>query len=210
MEPSESSFAGAGCDEPRDHELWVDQVGVFRVSLAREFLIGGPNPVQKPGQIALQARLSRRQAGIVRSGESYLVLSERGVIVGDSPRQTEHLLADGAVLDLGEGVSLRFRMPHRLSPSARLEFLSDHRPVRRADAVILMSGTCLLGPGSDCHLVCPGWSQTVILLERQGALWLKMERGVLLNGRSFETVTRLEHGDIVEGDDFRFRVEVIG
>jgi len=210
METSDSSVAPAGVAPLRDHELWIDQVGVFRVSLAREFLIGGPSHGEQPGHLALQARLSRRHASIERSGESYIVRSERGVSVGESIGQTERLLADGALLGLGEDVSLRFRIPHRLSPSARIEFVSDHRPLRRADALVLMSGTCLLGPGSDCHLVCPGWNQTVVLIERQGGLWLKGDHGFLLNGSPVEAVVRLDHGAIVEGDDFRFRVEAIG
>jgi hypothetical protein len=196
--------------ELRDYELWIDQVGVYRVSLFPEFLIGGPGRGGQPGMLSMLARLSRQHAWLVRSGEGYLVRSERGVVLGQTTVVGEHYLADGAELDLGEGVRMRLRVPHRLSPSARLDFVSDHRPVRRADGVVLMSGTCLLGPGSDCHVVCPGWGQTVVLVERGGRLWLKGGTGLWVNGSQAEGAVPLDHNALVEGDEFRFRVEVIG
>jgi hypothetical protein len=194
----------------RDYELWIDQVGVYRVSLCPEFLIGGPGRGDQPGMLSMLARLSRQHARLVRSGEGYLVRSERAVVLGQTAIVGEHYLADGAELDLGEGVRLRLRVPHRLSPSARLEFVSDHRPVRRADGVVLMSGTCLMGPGVDCHVVCRGWGQTVVLVERGGRLCLKGETALWVNGLRGDGTVPLENNSVVEGDEFRFRVEVIG
>jgi hypothetical protein len=72
-----------------------------------------------------------------------------------------------------------------------------------------MSGTCLLGPGSDCHVVCPDWNQTVVLVERAGQLWLKGGAGLWMNGARQEETVPLENNALVEGDEFRFRVEVI-
>jgi hypothetical protein len=200
---------GESGPERRDYELWIDRVGVYRVSLSPELLIGGPGRGEQPGILSMLARLSRQHARIVRSGEGYLVRSERGVVLGQTTVEGEHYLADGAELNLGEGVGLRLRVPHRLSSSARLEFISDHRPVRRADGVVLMSGTCLLGPGSDCHVVCPDWNQTVVLVERAGQLWLKGGAGLWMNGARQEETVPLENNALVEGDEFRFRVEVI-
>lgn len=195
---------------PRDFELWIDRVGVYRVSLSPEFWIGGPGQPDQPGLLSMLARLSRHHARLIRSGEGYLVRSDRRVVLGQTTVVGAHELADGAELDLGEGVRLRLRVPHRLSPSARLEFVSDHQPVRRADGVILMSGTCLLGPGEDCHVVCPGWGQTVVLMERGGRLWLKGSVGLWLNGSPGDATVPLEDNALIEGEDFRFRVEVIG
>jgi hypothetical protein len=72
-----------------------------------------------------------------------------------------------------------------------------------------MNATCLLGPGTDCHVVCPGWDQTVVLVERRGRLWLKGGTGLWLNGSRGETTVPLEDNALIEGEDFRFRVEVI-
>ncbi|MFN9374538.1 MAG: hypothetical protein ACK6D3_21845 [Planctomycetaceae bacterium] len=209
MLSQDSEISAGGKPDLRDYELWIDRVGVYRVTLSTELLIGGPRRGDQPGTLSMLARLSRQHARIVRSGEGYLLRSERGVVLGQAGVAGEHYLADRAEFDLGEGVCFRLRIPHRLSPSARLEFVSDHRPVRRADGVVLMSGTCLLGPGSDCHVVCPDWSQTVVLVERAGQLWLKGGAGLWMNGTRQEETVPLENNAVVEGDEFRFRVEVI-
>jgi len=131
------------------------------------------------------------------------------VVHGPTAASGEHDLAAGTLLDLGAGVCIRLRIPHRLSGSARLEFVSDHRPVRRADGVVLVWGTCLLGPGNDCHVVCSSWGQTVVLVERGGGLWLKGGREIWMNGAPVDATVPLRHNDLVEGEDFRFRVEEI-
>lgn len=205
----DSEISAGGKPQLRDYELWIDRVGVYRVTLSTELLIGGPGRGDEPATLSMLARLSRQHARIVRSGEGYLLRSERGVVLGQAGVAGEQSLADRAELDLGEGVFLRLRIPHRLSLSARVEFASDHRPVRRADGVLLMSGTCLLGPGSDCHVVCSDWGQTVILVERAGQLWLKGGAGLWMNGARQEETVPLENNALVEGDEFRFRVEVI-
>jgi hypothetical protein len=204
-----SDIAAAGDPRRKDFELWIDRVGVYRLSLGPELVIGGPGQAQEPGVLSMLARLSRRQASIFRSGEGYLVRNELGVVHGPTAVCGEHERATGIVLDLGAGVCIRLRVPHRLSGSARLEFLSDHRPLRRADGVVLMWGTCLLGPGIDCHVVCPSWGQTVVLVEREGELWLKGGDGLWMNGAPVDATVPLRDNAVVEGEEFRFRVEEI-
>jgi hypothetical protein len=49
----------------------------------------------------------------------------------------------------------------------------------------------------------------VVLVERAGQLWLKGGAGLWMNGARQEETVPLENNALVEGDEFRFRVEVI-
>ncbi len=65
-----------------------------------------------------------------------------------NPFQRTAPLWDGSLIELGEAVRLRFRRPHPLSATARLEFVSRHRTQPSTDAVLLMAESCILGPAS--------------------------------------------------------------
>jgi hypothetical protein len=50
----------------------------------------------------------------------------------------------------------------------------------------------------------------VVLVERRGRLCLKGETALWVNGLRGDGTVPLENNSVVEGDEFRFRVEVIG
>ena len=112
------------------------------------------------------------------------------------------------MIELGRSVRLRFRQPSALSLSARLDFVSDHRPTQSVDAVVLLADTCLLGPTDDNHVVCPDWSGQVLLVRQGEELWCRSRQALTVNGHRLGSGRRLQSGDIVSGDDLRFRIEI--
>jgi hypothetical protein len=88
----------------------------------------------------------------------YLVCTSDEVVIGQPLT-----LRDAQIISIGEGVELRFRVPHPLSATARLEFVSRHRTQPAADAVLLAAETCVLGPRSTSHVVCRDWPHEVVL-----------------------------------------------
>ena len=86
-------------------------------------------------------------------------------------------------LELGSGVRLRFRVPSVLSATAVIDFLSDHRPNRSIDGVILMDQTCLLGPTADNHVVCPDWNETVLFFRKPEGFWGKTQSQMDIDGK---------------------------
>jgi hypothetical protein len=189
--------------------IWIDRVGVFLLCLKNEVTFGGPAAEGKVADISLLANLSRRHATFVRSGERYLLLAHAPVQVAGRAVHDRVDLSDGYEVALGANVRLTFRLPSVMSGTARLDFASDHRPARSADGVVLMDETCLLGPGAENHIRCPGWQQSVLLFRREGRLWCKSRDELFLGGKHAPGGGELEPGVVVTGTDIRFRIESV-
>ena len=120
--------------------LWIDRVGAYLLCLGDELTIGGPAAEGRAADLSLMANLSRRHATLRRSGERYVLLAHSPTLVAGRPVHELADLSDGHELQLGESVRLRFRLPSVMSGSARLEFLSDHRPAHAAPAADVSDG----------------------------------------------------------------------
>jgi hypothetical protein len=187
--------------------VWIDQVGAFLLCLANEVTFGGPASEGARADVPLLANLSRRHATFLRSGERYLLLAHAPTQVAGRDVHDRVDLSDGYEVGLGANVRLKFRLPSVMSGTARLEFVSDHRPARAADGVILMDQTCLIGPGAENHIRCPGWPQSVLLFRRDGRLWCKSRDELFLGGRHAPDGGQLDPGVVVTATDIRFRIE---
>jgi hypothetical protein len=110
---------------------------------------------------------------------------------------------------LGESVKLRFRLPTIISGTARVEFVSDHRPARAVDAVLLMDDTCILGPSADSHIRCAGWNQTILLHRSGGQLCCKSRSDIYVDNKHAKSSMPLSDGSIVTSIDGRFRLEAV-
>lgn len=197
--------------------VWIDGVGCFWMSLAERVTIGGPeSPSAKPSHpresadIAILSDLKRRHATIVRTGEGYLLEAHGPVRVSGREVHDRATVGDGAVIELGRSVRWRFRQPSALSLSARLDFVSDHRPMQAVDGLVLLADTCLLGPGDENHIVCPDWAGQVLLVRQQDELWCRSRLDLTVNGDRLGSGRRLRSGDVVAGEDLRFRIEERG
>ncbi len=195
-----------GCDER--FVLWVDGVGGFLVCTADTVSLGQPGP-GGDSDIAILGDLSRNHARIRRGGEGYLLEPVREVTVNGRPVSAPTTLTDGALIDLGGGVKLRFRRPHALSATARLEFLSRHRTVPAVDAVLLMSDSCVLGPGPNSHVVCRDWKQDVVLSRHDGQLYCRTNGRLEVNGVCCEGRSPIERNAQIAGDDFSLSLEQV-
>jgi hypothetical protein len=144
---------------------------------------------------------------IRRVGEDYLLDPLRAVRVNQRPVKTSTVLNDGAELELQAGVRLRFRRPHPLCATARLEFVSRHRTHPPADAVLLAAGTCILGPEATAHVVCRDWRQPVLLF-RQGDGWhVRCACPFQVDGAWVEGTAAIAPRSRIQGEDFAFYLE---
>jgi len=189
--------------------LWIDRVGTVLLCLGERISLGGPVSEPPSADLSLQANLSRLHAEIVRSGEGYYVQAAAMTSVAGRAVHDRTNLADGNEIGLGETVKLRFRLPTIVSGTARLDFVSDHRPANTVDSVVLMEDTCILGPGSDSHIRCPDWNHPILLHRSGGKLCCKSRGDIYVDNRHAKGSTPLEDGSIVTGVDGRFRVEAL-
>ena len=194
--------------------VWIDGVGCFWISLAERVTIGGPgSPSSKPphpretADLAILSDLKRRHATIVRTGEGYLLEAHGTARVSGREVLERATLTDGALIELGRSVQWRFRQPSALSLSARLDFVSDHRPTQTVDGFVMLADTCLLGPGDENHIVCSDWPGQVMLVRQRDELWCRSQLELTVNGHRLGSGKRLRSGEIVMGADLRFRIE---
>lgn len=189
------------------YTFWVDRVGAFLVCVGNRVTIGGPASEGRRADVSLLANLSRKHATFVRSGERYLLEAHAPTTVAGRPVHERVDLNEGNDVTLGTAVKLRFRLPNAMSGTARIEFLSDHRPNRSADGVVLMHDTCLLGPGAENHILCPGWPQPVLVYRRGNELWCKSREELFIDGQHAPAGGALRAGSVVSGNEIRFRLE---
>lgn len=177
--------------------------------LADEVTVGGPVTDGPAADIPLLANLSRRHAVFARSGERYVIRALASTWVADQPVVDRTNLCDGQELRLGTGVRLKFRIPNPKSGTARLEFVSSHRPRQSMNSIVLMQDTCLLGRAQDNHVVCPDWGNTIVLYRYDGRLWCRGNGDLSINGVPMHADAPLEDGAVVTGPDICFRLEAV-
>lgn len=189
--------------------LWVDRVGSFLICLNDQVTFGGPANSHEAADISLLADLSREHATITRSGENYILAAHAPCRIAGRDVHDRSPLNDGYEIGMGESVRLGFRIPTALSSSARIDFLSHHRPALSADGIVLMDETCLIGPGSDHHVRCHDCSGVVLLLHQDGQLWCQSRMDLFVGEQHHQQKFLLHDGDTVTGPELRFRLEAL-
>jgi hypothetical protein len=186
--------------------LWIDAVGGYWVTMSDQVVLGQPTANV---DVPILGDISKRHARICRDGEGYLIEALRPVHVNDQPVQGRTTLSDGAIIRLGDRVELRFRRPHALSTTARLEFVTGHRTQPSSDAVLLMAETCVLGPSGHSHVVCHKWPGEVVVFRRHGELYCRTAGTMDIDGVATRHRGPITRSSRVQGDRFSFSLEPI-
>jgi tetratricopeptide (TPR) repeat protein len=187
--------------------LWIDGVGGYLVCLDSVIVIGQAFPGANVA-IPIQADLAREHLRIRREGEGYLLEPLAQPVRAAGRAITEPaLLSDGDELELGSNVRIRFHRPHPLSASARIDFLSRHRPRPFADSVLLMAESCVLGPKKVNHVICREWANDVVLYRQEGQLACRAMEPFEIDGVRHDGRGKLTWDSHVVGSDFTFKLE---
>lgn len=204
---AESCFLMPRGTEPR-FLMWVDAVGGYLVCPSDEIIIGQAVPGAK-ADVPIFGDLSRKHAVIARDEESYLLLPHAKTWINQVETPKPTLLHDGDEIRFGQSVEMRFRQPHPLSTTGRLEFISHHRTQPSADGVILMANTCILGPSMKNHIVCRKWEQDVVFVRQANRLKCHSSSGFEMDGRTVKKKTDVTMNSRVSGHDFCVTLEQI-
>jgi hypothetical protein len=186
--------------------LWIDGVGGYLTCLSDEVIIGQATPGTGV-DIPILADISRRHLRIRRESGSYVVEPLHTTRLEGRSIQSVTPLSDGDEIELGSGVRLRFRQPHALSGTARLEIISRHRTQPYADAILLMAESCVLGPKWQNHVVCRDWAGDVVLYRQDDALFCRAADAIEVDGKLCDGRGRLEANSRVVGADFSLSLE---
>lgn len=187
--------------------LWVDAVGGFLVCFADEVVLGQAVP-RNDVDVPILGDLSRRHVAVRREGDGYVIHPKGWVLVEGHEIQRPTVLADGDEIQLGESVKIRFRQPHVLSATARLDFLTNHRTQPSADAVVLMADSCILGPGMRNHVICRNWVGDVVLFRSQGDQLQCRAGGTFeIDGKKYSGQGPITRSSRITGTDFALSLE---
>jgi len=203
--PDGSCEQGPGDEEEPRFVLWVDGVGGYLVCLKGQVTIGQAVPGTDV-DVPIQGDLSRRHASI-RRDDGYLIEPLSHVRIDGKEVQETTLLSDGNEIELGESVRLRFRQPHALSATARLEIISRHRTEQSADGVLLMAESCVMGPKWQNHVVCRDWSSDVVLYRCEGELFCRAMEPIEIDDQYCEAQGKVGTNSHVAGSDFSLSLE---
>jgi hypothetical protein len=209
----ERPAAAARTDEPGRQSprfmLWIDAVGGYLVCLGDEITVGQAHPTARV-DVPIQADISRRHVKLCRMGEGYIIEPlAPNVTLADRPLTRPALLSDGDEIGLNGAVRLRFRKPHVLSASARLEIVSKHRTHPFADAVLLMAESCVLGPKWQNHVVCREWGGDVVLYRQDDRIFCRAMESIEIDGKLHDGRGPVRPGSQVLGTDFSMTLEAV-
>ena len=186
--------------------MWVDGVGGYLVCLADEILLG--QAIANSGaDVPIVGDLSRHHASIARQGENYVIRPDAMTRVEGRELTSPRTLRDGDEIELGPSFRLRFRQPHPLSTTCRLDFLSHHRTQPATDGVILMANSCILGPNTKNHVVCRGWNQDVVLVRNGQRLRCHAKETLEIDGQEVDRRAEITLQSRIVGSDFCLSLE---
>ena len=188
--------------------MWIDGVGGFLTTLADRVRIGQAIP-GSPVEVPITGDLSRHHATSERHGEGYLLHPLAEARIGARVIDQPSILADGDEIRLARTVVMRFRQPHPLSHSARLELLSHHRTQPASDGIVLMAKSCILGPSSSSHVGCRDWSRDVVLVRQGSSLACHAGSFLEVDGMMHERRAAITLDSTIRGDDFCVSLERI-
>lgn len=186
--------------------LWIDALGGFLVCLSDEVVLGRAG-VSSAAHVPILGDVSARHAVIRRDAEGYWLEPVRPVRVDGRPIERPTTLADGQMIELGDSVRLRFRRPHPLSATARLEPASFHRTQPAADGILLMADSCILGSHAQSHVVLPDLATDVVLFRQGAGLACRAAGSLQIDNADCKQRGRLTLQSRVVGENFCFTLE---
>lgn len=212
MFPKQNAFAEGGLvmtNRPGTRfQMWIDAVGGYLVCLDDEILIGQAIP-ESGADIPIFGDISRRHAVLRRAGESYVLLPHAPTRVDNKSISGSTNLRDGDELQFGSSVVMRFRQPHPLSHSCRLEFVSHHRTQPHADGIVVLANSCVLGPAETSHVVCRHWKRDVVLVRDGQSLRCHTAGELEIDGKTVKEKSAINLDSRLSGDDFCISLEEI-
>ena len=188
--------------------MWLDSVGGYLVCTDNEVVLGQPTPEQSIA-VPILADLSRRHAVLRREANGYTLEALGTVFVDGKEVKDTVSLGNRHEIQLGDSVRLDFEKPHALSATARLTVRSSHRTQPRADAILLMAESCVLGPKSHCHVNCKDWPGELILFRQGEQLLCRATQPINVDGNPGEGPMPLDESSRIEGEDFALSLEAV-
>jgi hypothetical protein len=186
--------------------VWIDGIGGYLLWDKSELVLGQAF-AESHADVGIVGDLSRRAAVVRRLGSDYLIQPLQPTRLNGVAIDRPQLLRDGAIIELGSSVKIRFHRPNALSGTARLEMASIHRWKPTVDAILLLADCGIIGPRAGSHIACPEWRNEVLLVQKSGKWHIRTAAEVQVDGQSVKGQFPIGSGTRVRGDDFSLSFE---
>lgn len=186
--------------------LWIDGVGGFSL-VDRDEVIVGQAVASSTADIQILGDLSRQAAAIRRSKGDYLLQPLQPTLQNGIPVERPQLLQDGDQVQLGERVRFQFHKPNALSATARLDLISVNRFKPHVNGILLLSGSCILGPQPGSHVSCSSWANELLMFRHGEEWYFRTLEEVQVNGEPAQGQIQLVPGMRLNGSDFSLSLE---
>ena len=188
--------------------VWVDGVGGYLVCGGAQHQLGQAI-ADTDVSIPLRGDLDRKHATIESVDGNHVLKPLGKVHVDHRLIEQPVVLNSGQVFRMGNLVALKYRKPHPFSGTAVLEFESRHRTFPWSDAVLLAGDTIVMGPQQRNHIVCPKWSEEVVLFRRSGRWYCKSKAQIRMDGKANTPDTVLARNSHLDSQEFSFSIEAL-
>ena len=191
---------------PKRFFLWIDGVGAWLVCLGSRIAIGQASPEGGPVDVPLYADVSRIHATLTRDEESYILETNRDVLVNGNT-------VSRAVLQNGDRLSIsacpmQFEQPVPGCLTGRLT-LGGRRLPMAVDGVLLMADMLVLGPGEKVHVCMPDLAQPLYLFRQKDRLGVRWQGDFSVEGIKYKDRAMLPAQGTVSSEAFTFAIEPI-
>lgn len=185
--------------------LWIDRLGAVRVMTTDQLTIGGPKPGEKSDYQSVQAGISQQACQLSLTSIGWNLSTQTGS-GGDS--DSSYLVTESTQVSLGSGVRVAVNKPMQLMQSVCLKVISTHRTDPKIDFLILLPDFAFLSSTEDAHVVFPGLSTTLMLVNRGGEIWYRVtENDRALWSNSTDPLKPMTGETQLDLDDYRLSCE---
>ena len=186
--------------------IWVDGVGGYLVCGGVQHQLGQAI-ADTDVSIPLRGDLDRKHATNESVDGNHVLTPVGKVHVDQRLIERPVVLNSGQIFRMGELVAMKYRKPHPFSGTAVLEFESRHRTFPWSDAVLLAGDTIVMGPQQRNHIVCPKWTEEVVLFRRLGKWYYKSKAQIQVDGKKGTSDTVLSRNSHLDSQEFSFSIE---
>jgi len=176
--------------------LHVDGVGSYQV-IDQPVVTIGPIGSTARADVAILAGAGVPPITITRTDGDYFLQSRQPVQVNEKPA-TAKLLCSGDKIAIGPRAQIVFRRPSAASGTAILDLTTARLSRGDIRQVILLDREILIGPGSTAHVRCDALSQTGVLQQNGGNLFLRSADSIQIDGRPATSPAAVTPGSHVQ------------
>lgn len=182
--------------------IQVDGAGSFVVLRDSTISIGAISSSAK-ATVGLICQPNTPTVTIERVEDDYFLRAPSPIRVNDAPTVSK-LLTNGDRVALSPRCRMIFAMPCPASTTATIDLTGARHPRGDVRRIILMDRDLVIAPGGASHVRCDSLNEPVVIVHRDGQLYLKGGTAVTMGDQPIDEETPLQPGQPVRGAGFGF------